>query len=184
MGNETIVTIKGHAGTVPAPRENGQGGRWARFRMCTTRSYRAPDGMWVDADPFWFTVKVDGALADRACSLVRKGTPLIVRGSLRDESWVDDAGQERHTPSIRAESIGVDIAGRGQVTYTPPPRDPEHRPAAQNGNATSPHEGFAAMGPVPTRVQPAGSEGEAGSTEPEQDPEQESETQEDDGRPF
>lgn len=182
MGNETTITIRGHAGTVPMIREADSGGRWTRFRMGSTSTFRKADGTWVDADPLWFTVKVNGPLAERACSLVRKGTPLIVRGTLRDDSWVDDNGQERHSPSIRADSIGVDIAGRGVVVYKPPQREREE-PA-------TPPEGFQALGPGPAGEIPQGgsegsqasdpSAGAFGGREQVEQPE----TVEDDGRPF
>lgn len=123
MSNETSLAIRGFAGTTPNIHDSRNGGLgWTWFRFGSTRSRRQPSGEWLDEATVWFTVRASGALAHRVCALVRKGTPLLVRGTLADDTWIDDAGRSHPGMAIRADAVAIDISGRGTVSYTPPPR--------------------------------------------------------------
>lgn len=131
MSNDTTIAVRGNAGTVPSLYGNGDGDQWTFFRLASTRSYRTPDGQWREDPPLWFTVRVYGALAARVSQLVRRGTPLLVRGRLSEDSWTDQGGQPRSSTCIRADAVGIDVMGRGNVLYTPPVREGQGAPGAE-----------------------------------------------------
>lgn len=148
MSNDTIITVRGNAGSVPNLRSSEGGGQWTSFRLASTRAYRNPAGSWVEEPPLWFTVRASGMLAQRLSQVVRRGTPLVVRGRLMEEEWVDREGRPQRSTGIRADAAGVDVMGRGVITYTHAPRDGER--TARTDTA----EGFAAMGPGPGGPRP------------------------------
>lgn len=146
MRNDTTITIKGIAGTVPELKLADGERRWTRFRLACAHAYRRPDGQWVNEDSTWYTVRANGSLAEKAVGLVRKGTPLLVRGSLRWETWTDSDGRAQHGPALRADAIGVDVDGRGVVTYSPPQRS---QPQPRDAEQEAAERGFDRLGPVP-----------------------------------
>ena len=128
MTNETTITVRGYAGNDPILQETSGGEGRTSFRIGSTRSHRSPDGAWVDSPTVWFTVKIWGQLATKVCQTVRKGTPLLVRGRLEQESWLDREGLQRTGQVLRADSVAVDLSF-GRVTYTP-----GKRPADREGD--------------------------------------------------
>lgn len=127
MGNDTAITVRGHAGSIPTLHTDKAGSRWTSFRLACTRSYRTPDGTWREDSPHWFSIRAQGSLAERVALIVRKGTPVLVRGLLREESWKDQEGIQRQGLCVKADSVGLDLGSRGRVTYQPMPRDGEQR---------------------------------------------------------
>lgn len=150
MRNDTIITIKGIAGTVPALKTT-EGRTWTRFRLACAHSYQRPDGVWINEDSTWYTIRANGSLAHKVATVVRKGTPLIVRGNLRWESWTDTEGRDQHGPALKADAIGLDMDGRGVLIYEPPARNqpgPDVEDAARE-------VGFESMGLPPVTASDA-----------------------------
>ncbi|WP_143556899.1 single-stranded DNA-binding protein [Serinibacter salmoneus] len=117
MSNETTLTVRGIAGTTPQLARTNDHGAWTRFRLACTRSRRGEDGSWEDAETLWFTVRAYRHLAARVAQSVRAGYPLLVRGRLVDDSYVDRDGVAHHGTAIHAEAVAIDIAAYGVVTF-------------------------------------------------------------------
>lgn len=115
--NDTTITIRGNAGSVPQLRQSPNGTVWTSFRLASTSRRRAPDGSWEDKATLWVSVTVFRALAERVAATVRKGTPLTIVGDLSHEEWVTQDGAPRSGPAVIAQSVAVDLTGASRVTW-------------------------------------------------------------------
>jgi len=132
--NDTTITIRGNAGSVPELRTSATGTVWTSFRLASTSRRRSPDGGWEDKATLWVSVTVFRALAERVAATVRKGTPLTIVGDLSHEEWVTQEGAPRSGPAVIARSVAVDLTG-GKVTWTrtdPPSGGTEHPHSADS----------------------------------------------------
>ncbi|MFC4556560.1 single-stranded DNA-binding protein [Georgenia faecalis] len=117
MPNETQVTVRGFVGGPPLVFVTPRGNRLARFRLGTTPRVRDATEGWRDGSTDWYTVKVWNDFADNVSRSLDKGTPVIVRGTLTVETWTTDDGQDRSSPTITADSVGVEL-NTGTASFT------------------------------------------------------------------
>ncbi|GMA31920.1 single-stranded DNA-binding protein [Litorihabitans aurantiacus] len=113
--NDTTITIRGHAGSVPELRKSASGTVWTSFRLASTSRKRSPDGGWEDKATLWVSVTVFRQLAERVAAVVRKGTPLTIVGDLSHEEWVTQDGQPRSGPAVIARSVAIDLTSGSLV---------------------------------------------------------------------
>lgn len=146
MSNETTLTVRGIAGTTPQLAHTKDHGAWTRFRLACTRSRRAQDGSWEDAETLWFTIRAYRHLATRVAQSVRAGFPLMVRGRLVDDTYVDREGVTRQGTAIHADAVAIDVAAFGVVTFERlgPPRESA---SSDDDSTEADRSGWAAMGP-------------------------------------
>jgi single-strand DNA-binding protein len=138
--NDTTITIRGNAGSIPTLRQSPNGTVWTSFRLASTSRRRAPDGSWEDKATLWVSVTVFRALAERVAATVRKGTPLTIVGDLSHEEWVTQDGAPRSGPAVIAQSVAVDLTGGSRVTWArieSPSGHAEHTPSADSFTRSS-----------------------------------------------
>ena len=113
--NDTLVTVVGNV--VDSPRRVSlQNGAVTNFRMASTsRRFDPGQQQYVDGGTFWVDVECWNNLSSNVSASVSKGDPVIVRGSLRTDSWETENGR-RSTPRIRAFTVGPDLA-RGTAVF-------------------------------------------------------------------
>lgn len=112
--NETQVTLHGNVVTVPVERIGRTGKVYLTFRVATTPRKRNADGQYVDGHTSYYSVIAFDALAANAATVLKKGNPVIIHGTLDQKEYVDAAGQTRSGGEITARHIGHDLAwGRG-----------------------------------------------------------------------
>ncbi|MGC5615957.1 single-stranded DNA-binding protein [Georgenia sp. Z1491] len=117
MSNEINVTVRGNAAADATLRHTESGSPWVTFRLGSTRrKFDQATGSWVDAETQWFNVKVFGRMAPHIGASVKKGTPVLVRGHLLTEMWVDKDGAERTSLVINGDSVALEMS-RGVTTY-------------------------------------------------------------------
>lgn len=109
MTNETHLTVRGFVGNKPTIIVTPGGHRMTKFRVATTPRVRDAEGGWRDGRTDWYTVKVWREWADNVARSLEKGTPVIVRGAFTVETWTGEDGRERATPTITADSVGVEL---------------------------------------------------------------------------
>lgn len=107
MANETFVTVRGNVARDPERRQT-QSGTWARFSMGVTSRVRDGDNGYKDRPTQWFEVRVYGTQAENVCDSVGKGSPVLVRGELRTDTWTSE-GVERSMQYIRADTVALDL---------------------------------------------------------------------------
>ncbi len=113
MANETFITVRGNVAKDPERRET-RNGSWARFSMGVTSRVRGDDG-YVDRPTQWFEIRVYGTQADNVARSVAKGSPVLVRGELRTDTWQAE-GETRSMQYIRADTVALDLHFRSYST--------------------------------------------------------------------
>lgn len=117
MSNEIQITVRGWMGSDPVRHVGPSGVTLAMFRVGSTPRLRdRTTGEFRDGETQWFTVKAWRDLAENVIVSLKKGMPVILRGTLRTETWQGENG-ERSANVISVDSIGADLAN-GTSTYT------------------------------------------------------------------
>jgi|SRR5690606_31542145 len=98
------VQLIGHLGADPEIKTFDNGGKVARLRIATNESYKNQKGEWVD-NTQWHTVSAHGFLTERVEKQLKKGSFVIVEGSLRHNEYTDAQGVKKWFTEIRANSI-------------------------------------------------------------------------------
>ena len=98
MYNNTIV-IEGHLGKDAAMKEVDNVGHITEFSVAV--SYGKGDKKKVS----WFPVSTFHGVA-KGCQHLRKGDAVMVKGSMKEDTWTDDAGVRHYRWSLQAEAVG------------------------------------------------------------------------------
>ncbi len=100
-----LVIITGHLGLDPEIRFLPSGMQVARLRM-------AVNDYWFDkatgqkqTKTNWLTIKAFGRQAETCQNYLRKGSKLLVRGSLDYQEWTDRDGKKRNAIEIRMNEM-------------------------------------------------------------------------------
>lgn len=82
----------------------------------------------------WHRIVMWGKRAEALASIIRKGLRVAVEGSIRSDSYEDDAGTKRRAVSIRAEDV-VLLSPRDDEE----PREPR-APRSERGRSRAQHD--------------------------------------------
>lgn len=108
MRDMNRVTLLGRLGADPVLRITKAGTHVTRLSMATTEQFR-PSGAEPDSTPqertTWHKVVVWGKQAKNCAQYLRKGRPILVDGSLRTHSYVDDKEVKRLSVEIHADTV-------------------------------------------------------------------------------
>jgi single-strand DNA-binding protein len=116
MSNEIQITVRGWMGSDPVRHVGPTGVTLAMFRVGSTPRLRdRATGEFRDGETQWFTVKAWRELAENVVISLKKGMPVILRGTLRTETWQGENG-ERSANVISVDSIGADL-GTGTAHF-------------------------------------------------------------------
>lgn len=125
MANEANVSLIGFVATQPRKGRTKTGITTLSMRVgWTPRAIDKATGEWSDLPSSFATVQCYRKIAEHASLCIRKGEPIVVRGTLCVREYTDQNGQRRSAVDITAESIGHDIS-RGLSTYSKLPTQTE-----------------------------------------------------------
>lgn len=100
------VIISGNLGADPEMRYLPSGDAVVDLRLASSRPFKRKDSDEWDEDTTWVNVTAFGSKAERVAEYASKGTPVIVEGRLRLETWeAKDGGGSRSRLSIVADKI-------------------------------------------------------------------------------
>jgi single-strand DNA-binding protein len=105
------VRVAGRLTRDPIIREVGNQ-RVANFDIAVEKRYRDAKNEWQKQVSF-VPCAVWGAVADRASTFLKKGSPVYLEGRLRSQSWQTRDGQKRSM--MRLEAFKVQSLARGQI---------------------------------------------------------------------
>lgn len=118
MANEANVSLIGFVATQPKKVRTKTGTPTVSMRVgWTPRTVNKATGEWSDQPSSFATVWCYRKVAEHASVCIRRGEPIVLRGTLRVREYTDQNGQRRSSVEITADSIGHDIS-RGISTYT------------------------------------------------------------------
>lgn len=118
MANEVHISVVGFVATQPRGGHTKTGSRSVTMRVgWTPRTIDRGTGEWADQPSSFITVQCYKKVAEHAAVCLRRGDPVIVRGTLRVREFVDQAGNRRSAVEVTADSIGHDMS-RGISMFT------------------------------------------------------------------
>ena len=150
-----IVILAGNLGSDPEVRFSASGIKITTFNVASNNKRQGKD------ETTWYKVVIFGDHMDKMISYLKKGSAVIVNGSLNLNKWTDKEGREQTTPEITADSLKFSPFGRpaepGQSQSAPGQRAPAANSYAQPSYAPqqAPQPSYgAAPAYNPTQQQP------------------------------
>ncbi len=118
MVNEAHFSVTGYVATQPRFGFTRTQVPTLSMRVGWTPRRRDPKtGDWADEPSSFATVLCYRKVAENAAASLRKGDPILVKGTLRTREFEDAAGSKRISVDVLAESIGHDLS-RGISVFT------------------------------------------------------------------
>jgi single-strand DNA-binding protein len=118
MVNEAYFSVTGYVATQPKFGFTRTQVPTLSMRVGWTPRRRDPKtGDWADEPSSFATVLCYRKVAENAAASLRRGDPIIVKGTLRTREFEDPAGSRRISVDVLAESIGHDLS-RGISMFT------------------------------------------------------------------
>lgn len=111
--NVNIVTITGNLVRDPEAREVGEG-KVCSLTIANSRKYKDKSGE-VKEETAFIDVECWAKTAELASQYLAKGSPVLIEGGLRQQSWQDKDGNKRTKILIRAERIHFIPDGKKRV---------------------------------------------------------------------
>ncbi len=125
MANEAHFSVVGFVATQPRGGYTKTGSRTVSMRVgWTPRSFDRSTGEWGDQPSSFITVQCYKKIAEHAAVCLRRGDPIVVRGTLRVREFVDQNGLRRSSVEVLADSIGHDLS-RGITVFSKAPAQVE-----------------------------------------------------------
>jgi single-strand DNA-binding protein len=114
MANEANFTVTGYVATQPKTGYTRDGTRTLYMRVgWTPRRMDKRTGEWADQPTSFISVTCYRKVAENAAACLRRGDPIVLKGTLRVREYGDD---KRVTVDVAAESIGHDLS-RGVTIF-------------------------------------------------------------------
>ena len=114
MASVNKVIIVGNLGRDPEMRTFPSGDQVANVTIATTDRWRDKNTGENKEATEWHRVVFNGRLAEIVGQYLRKGSQVYVEGSLRTRKWTDQAGVEKFTTEIRADTMQMLGSRQGQ----------------------------------------------------------------------
>ena len=111
MASVNKVIIVGNLGRDPESRTFPSGDQVCNVTIATTDKWKDKQSGEMREATEWHRVTFNGRLAEIAAQYLRKGSQVYVEGSLRTRKWTDQAGVEKYSTDIRADSMQM-LGGR------------------------------------------------------------------------
>jgi single-strand DNA-binding protein len=119
MASVNKVIIVGNLGRDPEMRTFPSGDQVANVTVATTDKWKDKQTGEMKEATEWHRIIFNGRLAEIAGQYLRKGSQVYVEGSLRTRKWTDQAGVEKYSTEIRADSL--QMLGSKQEGSAPSP---------------------------------------------------------------
>ena len=143
---QNTITLTGRLGADPQPFGPSQPPTMCSFRLAVSRGYYDDARQWRTLPTTWVTVKAYRALAHNVLTCLRKGTPVIVVGTLGMDEWSDANGKRQTSLFVNAGTIGHDL-NYGTTYLSQPRRDQPAGGSTGGVPAGGPNVGVNGAGP-------------------------------------
>ncbi len=114
MASVNKVIIVGNLGRDPEMRTFPNGDKVANVTIATTDKWKDKQSGEMREATEWHRVVFNFRLAEIVEQYLRKGSQVYVEGSLRTRKWTDQAGVEKFTTEIRADTMQMLGSRQGQ----------------------------------------------------------------------
>jgi single-strand DNA-binding protein len=120
--------IIGSLGRDAELKQTKNGGAFAKLAIAVNSGYGE------NKSTTWWDVAYFGNRAEKVAPYLTKGTKVFVSGDFSLNSYTTNAGEQRITPSIRADRIEL-LSSKNEVGSQPPREKPVSRPQPEPQSA-------------------------------------------------
>lgn len=105
--------VEGLVGGDPELRYTTEGLAIATFNVADTpRKFNKETQRWEDdGETAWFRVTVFGSAAETAAGQIKKGSPVLAKGTLTFRSWETKEGEKRESKELKADKVYLSLRG-------------------------------------------------------------------------
>lgn len=121
MASVNKVIVLGNLGRDPELKHMSNGAAVCNVSVATTRSWKDKASGNKMEETEWHRVTFYDRMAEVAGEYLKKGRPVYVEGRLKTRKWTDQAGVEKYTTEIIAESMQLLGGGRDEGGAAPAP---------------------------------------------------------------
>lgn len=116
-----LVILKGNVGMDPRSTDFENGGKVAQFSLATTeRGFKTREGREIPDETTWHNIVVKkSGLASVCEQFVRKGTPIVVSGKIKNRKYTDQYGTEKYITEIHVDEL--ELLGGNKREQAPAP---------------------------------------------------------------
>jgi single-strand DNA-binding protein len=116
--NDAFFSVSGYVATQPKKGVTRAGTKTLTFRIgWTPREVSRQTGEWADLPSSFASVTCYRKIAENAAYCLRKGDPIVLKGTLRVREYDDQAGTRRNSVDVVADFLGHDLA-KGTSNFT------------------------------------------------------------------
>jgi single-strand DNA-binding protein len=106
MAGEATVVVVGNLGEDPVMKKTPSGVLVTSFSIANTPRIKE-NNEWKDGETTWYRCFIWRTDATGAANELRKGSKVIVQGTLKLNTWIDKEGAERKTLEINVDEYGI-----------------------------------------------------------------------------
>lgn len=100
------ATLVGNLVAAPEVKRTEGGTSYTRFRVAVNDRFRDASGEWKDHEPIFWTCEAWKDAAEIIAAQFKTGSPVIVNGTFRSQSWETAEGEKRSRTFVRVEAMG------------------------------------------------------------------------------
>src|SRR5215471_15529075 len=120
--NDALFSVTGYVATQPKKGLTKSGTKTLSFRIgWTPREVSRQTGEWADLPSSFASVTCYRKIAENAAYCLRKGDPIVLKGTLRVREYEDQAGSRRNSVDVVADYLGHDLA-KGTSMFSKQPQ--------------------------------------------------------------
>ena len=120
--NDALFSVTGYVATQPKKGLTKSGTKTLTFRIgWTPREVSRQTGEWADLPSSFASVTCYRKIAENAAYCLRKGDPIVLKGTLRVREYADQAGTRRNSVDVVADFLGHDLM-KGTSMFTKQPQ--------------------------------------------------------------
>lgn len=118
------IFLRGNVGDDPKITDFENGGKVAQFSLATTeRGYKTKEGREIPDETTWHNIVVRKTGLAKVCAdYVKKGTPLLLEGRIRNRQYTDSQGTDRYITEVVVENMEL-LGGKREGAPAPSPED-------------------------------------------------------------
>lgn len=134
------VILVGNLGADPESRYLPSGDAVTNIRLATTDRYKDKQSGEMKEITEWHRVGFFGKLAEIAGQYLKKGSSVYIEGKIRTRKWTDQAGVEKYSTEIVADSMQM-LGGKNQESGGGAPQRSQQEPRGEK-SAPASGDGF------------------------------------------
>ncbi|MCS7304636.1 MAG: single-stranded DNA-binding protein [Thermoguttaceae bacterium] len=131
MANYNRVILLGNLTRDPELRYIPNGTPVVEFGLAVSNRRQTPSGEWVD-EPVFVDIVLWRRLAEIASEYLTKGSPVLIEGRLKMDTWTTSDGQKRSKLRVLGERMQLlgSRAGEAEPAASQPPAPGKSQPTA------------------------------------------------------